>query len=393
MPRKSRIGGSLLLLLAVACGGDPPRRNPVPAAAAVHGGPDARAFEDAVRALMRRERVNGLALALIEKAQVTSVMTFGMRSVERGQSLQADTIMDGASFTKSAFAFMVLQLVDEERVTLDTPLAGLLPRPLPDYPNYADLKGDGRWRALTPRIVLTHSTGLANWRDLEDDGKLRFHFQPGTRYGDSGEGFNILQLALEEGLHLDVGREMKARVFDRFAMTETSMTWRPGSAWNAADGYTIDGTLRPHDWRSRASAAGSMDTTIADQAKMWAGILRGEGLSVDSRTQMTGRLLPITSAHQFPTLRDGTDPRNAEIRLAAGLGVVTFQDTTGLAFFKGGHDDGTGNLVVCLETPQRCIVLLSNDVRAERVFPEIVKLALGDTKMPWYWEYGWLEEK
>jgi len=343
--------------------------------------------------LMKRSHVNGLALALIDNGQVSHVAAYGRRNVERDLPLTTDTIMYGASLTKTAFAYVVLQLVEEGRVTLDTPLADLLPKPLPEYERYADLGGDERWRALTARIVLMHTTGLANYGWIEDDKKLRFHFQPGTRYGYSGEGFYILQLALEEGLGLDVGKEMQRRVFDRFGMSRTSMTWRPDFAENLADGYTLDGTLRPHDERSRARAAGSMDTTISDQARLWAGLLRGDGLGAASRAEMTRPQVLITSAHQFPTLRDWTDKRNAGIRLAAGLGLVTFQDKTGPAFFKGGHDDGTGNMVVCLETPQRCVVLLSNDVRAERIFPEVAKLVLGKTKMPWYWEYEWAQEK
>lgn len=346
-----------------------------------------------VRSLMAREHVNGLAIAVIELGHIGDVEAYGKRSVEQDLPLRKDTILYGASLTKTAFAYLVLQYVDEGRLTLDTPLAKLLPKPLPEYEEYSDLDGDDRWRALTPRIVLTHTTGLANFRWLEEDKKLRFHFEPGTRYGYSGEGFHVLQLAIEEGLHVDVGREMQARVFDRFGMKRTSMTWRPDFAGNLADGYTLEGELRPHDERRRTSAAGSMDTTITDQARMWAGIVRGEGLSKASRAEFFRPQKPIASAHQFPTLRDWTDPHNDAIRLSAGLGVVTFQDTTGPAFFKGGHDDGTGNMVVCLEKPRRCVVLLSNDVRAERIYPEIVRLVLGATRMPWSWEYEWLHRE
>ena len=52
------------------------------------------------------------------------------------------------------------------------------------------------------------------------------------------------------------------------------------------------------------------------------------------------------------------------------------------------HNDSTGNTWVCLEQRKRCVVLLTNDVRAEPLFPGIVKMVLGDTGMPWAWEYG-----
>ena len=81
--------------------------------------------------------------------------------------------------------------------------------------------------------------------------------------------------------------------------------------------------------------------------------------------------------------------RNDGIGLAAGLGLVTFMDTSGPAWFKGGHNDYTGNMVIGLENEKRCLVLLSNDVRAERIYPELAQMILGDTKMPWLWEYNY----
>ena len=62
---------------------------------------------------------------------------------------------------------------------------------------------------------------------------------------------------------------------------------------------------------------------------------------------------PITSAHQFPTLAPETNSANATTSLAAGLGLVTFQDVRGLVWFKGGHNDWTGNMVICMRASRR----------------------------------------
>ena len=350
----------------------------------------ASSIDTDVQRLMRRENVQGMALAIIDAGKVVHVGAYGQRSVERQLPLTTSTIMYGASLTKTAFAYMLLQLVDEGRLDLDRSIADLLPRPLPEYEDYGDLKGDERWRLLTPRIILNHTTGFANFRWLDPDKRLRFHHTPGSRYGYSGDGFYILQLAIEEGLGLDVGKEMQSRVFDRFGMTNTSMTWRAAFAANLADGYGRDGSMEPHDERGSVSAAGSMDTTIEDQAKLWAGIVRGDGLSRRSRAELVRPQVPITSAHQFPTLATATNSHNAAIGLAAGLGLVTFSDQGGLAWFKGGHNDWTGNMVICLEKGQRCVVMLANDVRAERIYPEVARMVLGKTRMPWNWEYEWL---
>ncbi len=353
--------------------------------------PDASAIDAEARRLMTREKVQGMALAVIDGGKVVHVAAYGHRNVARTLPLTTSTIMYGASLTKTAFTYMLMQLVDEGRLDLDASVAKLLPRPLPEYNSedydYTDLAGDNRWRLLTPRILLTHSSGFANFRWLEPDKKLRFHFIPGTRYAYSGEGFYILQLIVEQRLGLDVGKEMQSRVFDHLGMTNTSMTWRADFAKNLADGYALDGSMEPHDERSSVSAAGSMDTSIEDQARLWSAVVRGDGLTSASRLEMMRPQLPIKSAHEFPSLASETNPHDRDIGLAAGLGLVTFQDASGPAWFKGGHNNWTGNMVLCLEREKRCLVMLANDVRAERIYPELARFILGETRMPWHWEY------
>ena len=132
-----------------------------------------------------------------------------------------------------------------------------------EYEFYAGLEGDDRWQRVTARHVLTHSVGFHNFRWLEEDGVLRFHFEPGERYAYSGEGFYLLQHTLEEGLGLDIAAEMDERLFRRFGMAQTGMQWRDEFASDLADGYGMDGSFEPHDRRDNVSAAGSMDTTEA----------------------------------------------------------------------------------------------------------------------------------
>ncbi len=187
---------------------------------------------------------------------------------------------------------------------------------------------------------------------------------------------------------LDVGAEMQRRVFDRFGMRTTSMTWRPDFAANLADGWDARGAAVPHDERSKVRAAGSMDTTLDDIARFAAGFVRGDGLSAAGRAELTRPQRPITTASQFPSLQPEAPPARRRADLAAGLGVIVFDGPQGPGFFKGGHNDSTGNTWVCLERRQDCVVILSNDVRAEPAFPRLVAFVLGDTGTPWTWEYG-----
>jgi CubicO group peptidase (beta-lactamase class C family) len=345
---------------------------------------------------MAASGAQGMAVAVIDEGQVVYVNAYGRRNAAN-DPLQTDTIMYGASLTKAAFAYMVMQLVEEGVIDLDTTIDRYLPRPLPDYTDpsvedlyarWSDLAGDERWRRLTPRILLTHSSGFANFGFLEPDGRLRFHFEPGARYSYSGDGIILLQFVLEHGLGLDVGQEMRRRVFEPFGMTNSSLIWRADFAGNLADGWGSDGSTEPHDERSAVRAAGSMDTTIADIALFAAGYVRGDGLSHAARAELTRPMLPITVASQFPVLQPELPVNVRRADLAAALGVIAFTGPQGRGFMKGGHNDTTANIWVCIEAHRRCLVILSNDVRAEREFPRIVASVLGDTGPPLDWEYG-----
>lgn len=363
---------------------------PMPASQPSLRGP---ALDAHIEALMAREQVVGMAVAVVERGDITHVQAYGYRNRESALPLETDTIMYGASLTKAAFAYMVMQLVDEGLFDLDRSIADYLPRPLPEYEDYADLAGDERWRLLTPRILLSHTSGFANMRWLDDDQRLRFHFTPGAHYAYSNEGIWVLQLVLEQGLGLDVGAEMQARVFDRFGMSRTSMQWRDDFAGNLADGYAMDGTFEPHDRRDNVAAAGSMDTTIEDQARLWRGMLAGDGLSVAARAEWVGAQFPIRTVQKFPTIPfyNTTDPRGEAINLSASLVGETWDGPSGRYFSKGGHNDWTGNLVICEDARQRCLVMLGNSVRAEIIFPEIAALVLGETGFPFWWIYPQLQ--
>lgn len=357
--------------------------------------PDGPAIDAAVARLMRDTGSRGLAVAVVDDGRVAYVQAYGARNAA-GDPLTPDTIMYGASLTKTVFAYSVLQLVDQGAVDLDRPIAVVLPglpsmydEHIADYwSDWRGLADDPRWRTITPRISLTHSTGFSNFYWDEPDQRLRIHFDPGTRYAYSGDGLILLQFMVEKGLGRDYGQILQSGVFGPLGMTNTSLKWRPDFAANLADGWKADGSVEPHDERSKVRVAGSMDTTIADMGRFAAALIRGDGLSAASRAEMVRPQLPITTASQFPSLQPELPPERRRADLQAGLGVVTFTGPQGPGFFKGGHNDSTGNTMVCVERGRRCVVVLSNDVRSEPGFAGLVAFILGDAGVPYAWEYG-----
>ena len=362
---------------------------------------NASSVDAEVKAVMAKTGARGLALAIVDDGLVRYLQAYGVRNAN-GDPLNTDTVMYGASLTKTVFAYTVLQLVDQGKLSLDTPLGDYLDKPLPDYDTnaiypdkygpYHDLAGDPRWKAITPRMALTHSTGFANFWWDDPDQKLRIHFDPGSRYSYSGEGLILLQFVIEngrrdKGLGLDLGKLTQAS-FDRLGMTRTSLQWRPDFRPNLADGFNNQGEAGPHDERSKVRVAGSMDTTIADLSKFVAALSRHDGLSARSWSEMLEPRLHIGTATQFPNFAPELPPDRQRKDLHAGLGLILFDGPQGPGFFKGGHDDQTANTLVCIERSRRCVLILSNDVRAEAGFAELVEFILGDTGVPYDWEYG-----
>jgi len=363
--------------------------------------PEGALIDAEVHKVTTRTHAEGMAVAVIDHGRVTYVHAYGVRNANR-DPLTTDTVMYGASLTKTVFAYSVMQLVDQGKLKLDMPIKDDLDNPLPTYgpdpvfPDkygpYKDLADDPRWQKITPRMSLTHSTGFNNFWFIEPDHKLHIHFDPDTRYSYSGEGLILLQFIIEHGrksrgLGLDVGDLTEAN-FDRLGMTRTSLVWREDFASNLANGWNDQGQPQEHDQRSKVRAAGSMDTTISDFSKFAAALVRGDGLSTSSRAEMTKPELHITTAHQFPPFGPELAMKDQRKDLNAGLGVIVFDGPQGHGFYKGGHDGQTANTMVCLDASQRCVVILSNDVRSEAGFADLVRFILGETGVPYDWEYG-----
>lgn len=373
-----------LAMAAVVLGG-------YPAAASAGSVPAAPEVERLARAAMAETGARGLAIAIIDRGKVKSVQAFGARNA-KGEPLTPDTIMYGASLTKAVFGYHVAMLADRGKLNIDKPVGQLLAKPLPEYGNlsaygnWGDLAAHPMWQQITPRMALNHSTGFANFSFLEPDRKLKIHFAPGTRYAYSGEGVMLLQFGIEQGLGIKVGEALSADLFAPLGMTNTSLTWRPDFASNLADGWTADGSVEPHDERSRVRAAGSMDTSPRDMATMAAAMVRGWGLSAKGRAEFVRGTLPITTRSQFPTLQPEADPADRP-KASAAMGVIAFDGPQGPGFYKGGHNDSTANTMVCVQRRQRCAVILSNDVRIEVLFPRMVNTLLGETGVPYAWEY------
>ena len=343
-------------------------------------------IDDEIGRLMRERGVPGLDLAILNRGTAVYIKSYGYRDAEKELPLTPNTEMYAASLCKSVFAYMVMQLVEAGDLALDKPVNEYLPRPLPEYPTYADLAGDPRWKKITARMLLDHTSGFPNWRRFTENKKLSIFFEPGSRFAYSGEGIDLLQLVVESITKQPLSTLMQRRIFVPFGMTHTSMTWRAQFEENYANGYDENGKSLGPERRDRPEAAGSMTTTLSDFTRFIEAVDAGRGLNATLRREMLSPQIHIVSKHEFPSISTGITSENQAIRLSYGLGWGLFQTPMGEAFFKEGHDDGWDHYTVNFDSKKIGIILMSNSGNGSSIFVPLLERLIDDTFTPWNWE-------
>ena len=344
----------------------------------------AQQVDSTVTRLMKAAEVTGVGVAIINRGKVVYSKAYGWRDAGSKTPLTPDSVMDAASLTKPAFAYLVVKLASAKIIDLEKPIQEYLPKPLPNYPPYRDLSTDERYKKITVGMLLSHTAGFANSRWLSEDRKLKIHFDPGTRYAYSGEGIQLLQFVVETLTKRRLQELMGEYVFQPLGMSRTSMVFEERFNDNLAQGHDEYGRPIGHPTRNEAAAAGSMQTTLNDFAGFVAAVLNA--MPTNERQRMLAPRVSIPFKHQFPTLEMTPVDDNKAIRLSYGLGWGLYWSAYGKAFFKEGHEDGFRNYTVAFERPKDAIVIMTNSANGEGIFKELLEALQKNTFTPIEWE-------
>jgi CubicO group peptidase (beta-lactamase class C family) len=347
--------------------------------------------EKIAAAELKADGVTGAQIAILNHGRLVWSYAYGLRDVAKNLPMTVDTNVWAASITKSVFATWVMRLVEEGKLNLDEPVVKMLPKPLTEYDRYrvkgTELVKDPRWPLVTPRMLLSHTAGFANFSELEPDQKIHIHFAPGTRFAYCGECLNMLQFVLEQTMGIPVAQAMAEDIFKPLGMKQTGMVWQPSFDENAGMRYDAKGKLIGATHRTDAKAAGSMSTSAHDLALFFEALLAHKVVNAATEKQMFTEQIAIHSAHQFPTFDETTGNDGEQEGLGYGLGWGVLTHTKyGPAFFKEGHGDGAENYAICFERSGDCVVVLTNSDNGELAFRPLLEKLLGDTVTPWLWE-------
>ena len=118
-------------------------------------------------------------------------------------------------------------------------------------------------------MVLNHTSGLPNWAF----GPLNFDAAPGTRWQYSGEGYVLLQRAVEAVTGTPLDQFMTSQVFTPLGMNDSSYTWSEAIGQNLLAGTKANGSPRASTQLKSPNAAFSLYTSAADYGKFLVKVL------------------------------------------------------------------------------------------------------------------------
>jgi hypothetical protein len=219
--------------------------------------------------LMERHHVPGVSVALIEDRRLVWSRGFGVRCVGTKKLVQPDTVMEACSMSKPFYTYLLLKLVERGDIDLDRPLVEYLGK---DY-----LSNDPRHRRITAAMVCSHTTGLPNWRSggWRMGGPMSLAFEPGTQFRYSGEGFLMLQRAIEKETGIELDTFSRRQLIVPLGLKNTRFVWDGQLKLRAACGHDSSGQLKTNRRHyDHPNAAYSLYTTAEDYARFLVEILK-----------------------------------------------------------------------------------------------------------------------
>lgn len=256
-----------LLTLASGCG----ERTPQPQPEIRQG--DYQAVIEQLRqripALMDKNHVPGLSLALIDGQALVWAEGFGLADQDLQMRVTPDTAFRAGSLSKLFTASATLQLVEQQRLALDAPLSQALPEFRVRSRFHPDAHSANN--AVTLRRLLSHQAGLPSeyLPRLRSSDPLKYLPQkasglwlsnpPGTRTVYSNLGFALLGAAIERSSGQTFETRLQQHLLQPLAMKHSSFIGNSELEPFRARGY-LQGR-RSADTQIRDLPAGGLWTT------------------------------------------------------------------------------------------------------------------------------------
>lgn len=326
------------------------------------------------RDAMPRYRVPGIALGIVA-GDDEHMATFGVTSAENPLPVDADTLFQIGSTTKTITGTVVMRLVEAGKLDLDTPLRAYLPD--------LRLADEGVAQAVTPRHLLTH-TGSWVGDTFDDTGwgddalsqmvgrmdRIPQVMPLGDRFSYNNAGFYLAGRLIEVATGESYEKATHRLLLDPLGMTRSfffpsqAMSYRFAVGHIAADGPPK--VARPWELARNANPVGGLASSVTDQLR-YARFHLGDGAALDgarllSAATMQAMQTPLLPMDSFGGWRGIT----WAIRAMGGVTTVA----------HGGATNGQMSAFLLAPSHGFAVTVLTNADTGGQLQLEVVKEAL-----------------
>ena len=328
--------------------------------------PYARTLEPLIEDFMRRQKLPGFAIGVVDDGRVVYERGFGVLSLKRNESVTPRSLFHMASITKPFVATAVMQLVEKGRMSLDAPIKTYLP-----YFKMADPRAE----KITIQHLLTHSSGMPDVGDYAwdkpqyDDGALERYvrsiadlelvFAPGERFQYSNIAYEILGDAASKASGTTFEDYVHKNILQPLGMSASTLLVKEADPALMTWGHELDGRGLPfasnvYPYNREHTPSSNLHSSVRDMAR-WAmanldgGVLQGK------------RILDRATLERMwtPTREISTPDPNAR-RQAVGLSWFIGQHRGQRIISHGGGDTGYLTDLVLVPEGRKAVVWMTN---------------------------------
>jgi tetratricopeptide (TPR) repeat protein len=254
--------------------------------------------------------------------------------------------------------------------------------PLARYLDKPYIEGDDRLNLISARRILSHTSGLPNWRPQNQP--LKIHFTPGKRFSYSGEGFVYLQNVIEHLTRHSLNEIMQETVFAPLSMKNSSYVWRKEYEVQKVTGHDEAGNPQPVWKPQTANAASSLHTTATDYANFVVAILKDSGLKQSTiREMLTQQIIVDDGCRECI---DNAAQQSPSKDISWGLGWGLQKAGKAFSFWHWGDNNSTFQCYVAAIPSQNSgIVILTNSGNGHSIIPDLLMRVIGETHPAYSW--------
>lgn len=230
------------------------------------------------------------SIAIRENEKIVFAKAYGFADVATDKKLESDTKLKVGSITKTFTAVMIMQLIEEKKLSLDTKLSKFYPK----IPNA---------EKITIHHLLHHRTGIPDY--LNDDQsiaeklfvfnsraemidritKYESVFEPNSQHKYSNSNYYLLGAIIENLTNKSFADNLNSRIVKKLNLKNTSIPTKTDIKNNESFSYLYDGKswqITPEWNNSLAFAAGDIAATPSDLTIFLHGLFSGKLVSAAS---------------------------------------------------------------------------------------------------------------